>query len=97
MGKRIGIVYKDNYAGALALFMKLEKEQKSKLNVHSISSNSYAKYEDGTVIETFKHTDENRRSSDYDILYVDKYINNLNKVFFKVAAGLGGKPKISMF
>ena len=93
--KRIGIIYKDNFPGALALFTRLEREQEGKLLRHSISCNCDAKY-DNSKIEVreygnFYHT--------YDELYLDKFLSESEISLFEkyVAADGDNAPKISMF
>ena len=93
--KRIGIIYKDNFPGALALFMKLEKQQEGELLTHSISCNCDAHYKDSKIevreYGSFHHI--------YDELYLDKYLDEREISLCKkyIAADEGCEPKVSMF
>ena len=74
--KRIVIIYKDNYVGAIALYSKLRKEiaETTALVRHNISVNSYAYFEDGSKLYMFNFDDMMREGwkQSGDVVYVDK-------------------------
>lgn len=74
--RRIVIIYKDNFVGAIALYSKLKKEiaETAALVRHSLSVNSYAYFEDGSKLYMFNFDDMMNKGwkQSSDVAYVDK-------------------------
>ena len=74
--KRVVIIYKDNYVGALALFTRLRREMAETADIvrNSISVNSYAYFNDNSKLYMFYFNDMMNKGwkQNSDITYVDK-------------------------
>ena len=74
--KRIVIIYKDNYVGAIALFTRLRREMAETADIvrNSISVNSYAYFNDNSKLYMFNFNDMVREGwkQSGDVVYVDK-------------------------
>lgn len=94
---RIGIVYKDNFSGALALFMRLEKEkqEQEEFLLHNVSANCYARFTN-CRIDVFEYTGVFHHH--YDELYLDKYLDD-NEISLckRYAADVDNRQNITMF
>ena len=74
--KRVVIIYKDNYVGAIALFTRLRREMAETADIvrSSISVNSYAYFNDNSKLYMFYFNDMMNKGwkQNSDITYVDK-------------------------
>lgn len=74
--KRVVIIYKDNYVGALALFTRLRREMAETADIvrNSISVNSYAYFNDNSKLYMFYFNDMMNKGwkQNSDITYLDK-------------------------
>lgn len=72
MIRRIGIFYKENFAGALALMARLEKEI-GELKRHSIYTHSYAFFKNGSYIEVYPLEFDGTIRHRFNEVYVDRF------------------------
>ena len=93
--KRVVIIYKDNYVGAIALFTRLRREMAETADIlrHSISVNSYAYFNDNSKLYMLNFNEMMNKGwkQDGDIVYLDKEIPEEER------EGLGLKGEIAWF